>query len=86
MTKVQLEEVNGNVMLVLPRAIVDGLQLAAGSEVEVGVQGKSLVLRTSRRGRYRLEDMLAECDPEAFEQTDADREFLNSPPVGRELI
>jgi len=87
MLKAHVEEVNGSVMLVLPSTIVDRLGLSAGSEVEIDVKDHTLLLQSrTRRGRYSLDDLLTQSDPSAFEQTDEDREFLNSPPVGRELI
>jgi hypothetical protein len=36
------------------------------------------------RRRYTLEELLQKCDPDA--PLDQDREWLDSPPVGRELI
>ena len=87
MLKAHLEEVNGSFMLVLPPTIVDRLKLKAGSEVEVAVEeGTILVRSSSPRKRHQLADLLAQSEPSAFERTDNDREFFNSPPVGRELI
>jgi antitoxin ChpS len=87
MTKTHLEEVNGTVMVAVPAAILERLNLSVGSEVEVDARDEKIVLGTvTRRGRYNLDDLLAESDPAAFEQTDEDRVFLNSAPVGRELI
>lgn len=87
MTKSHLEEVNGTVMIAVPSAILSRLQLPVGSEVEVDVRGETVVLQApTGRGRYNLDDLLANSDPAAFEQTAEDREFLNSPPIGRELI
>jgi hypothetical protein len=55
--------------------------------VEVALQDETLLVGTSsRRSRYRLDDLLDQSDPAAFERTEEDWEFLNSPPVGRELI
>ncbi len=87
MLKEHVEEVNGIVMLVVPRDIVDRLHLSTGSEVEVALQDETLLVgQSSRRSRYRLDDLLDQSDPAAFERTEEDWEFLNSPPVGRELI
>ena len=87
MLKAHLEEVNGSFMLVLPPIIVDRLKLAAGSEVEVTVEDGALLVRQPvPRRRLRLADLLSQTEPSAFERTDEDHEFLESPPVGRELI
>lgn len=38
-----------------------------------------------RRPRYKLEDLLAQCDMNA-PLTDEDRAWLGAPPVGREVL
>ncbi len=44
-------------------------------------------LPTSRRNKRSLRQMLAECDLESpLEFDEEDRQFLESPPIGRELI
>jgi hypothetical protein len=39
----------------------------------------------SRRGRYSLAELMAECDPDA-ELTAEDRSWLDAPPAGREAL
>jgi hypothetical protein len=51
-----------------------------------GEAESALAAKLSRRGRYRLDDLLAQSDPAAFERTEEDLEWLNSPRVGRELL
>jgi len=86
MTKAHLEEVNGTVMIAVPPAILDRLQLSVGSEVEVDLAEQSLVLRPVSDRASRLAELIATSDPLAFERTEEDWEWLNSPPMGRELI
>jgi len=86
MAKAHLEEVNGIVMLVLPPIILDRLQKSGSSEIDVELAEQSLVLRPASDRASRLAELIATSDPLAFERTEEDLEWLNSPPVGRELI
>lgn len=85
MHKTSLRKVGGSVMLAVPPAILDMLHLQAGSTVGVGVEGGRLVVSPSPRPRYRLEELLARCDA-AAEPSPEDREWLESGPVGDELL
>lgn len=86
MAKAHLEEVNGTIMIALPATIVDQHRLAAGSEVDVEFDNDTLLVRSRTRKRFTLDELIARCDTAAFERTAEDEEWLNSPPVGRELI
>jgi len=86
MTKAQVQEVDGSLMLVLPESIIERLHLTPASEVEVTLADEKILVHKRPRRRYSLDELIAMSDPLAFEQTDEDREWLNSPPVGRELI
>jgi antitoxin ChpS len=82
-----LRKVGGSVMLTVPPAILEQLQLKVGATVGLAVDGQRLVMHTRPRPRYTLEELLAKCDPEvdANEMTEEDRVWLNLPSVGREL-
>ncbi len=86
MAKAHLQEINGTVMLVLPPIILDRLKRFGSPEVEVEFAAQSLVLREVLDPARHLAELIATSDPLAFERTEEDLEFLNSPPVGRELI
>jgi antitoxin MazE len=62
----------------LPMPMLEQLGLKEGAQVEVSVEGDHLVIR---RGRLRLDDLLARCNrenrPEAIDF---------GPPIGREII
>jgi antitoxin ChpS len=85
-----LRKVGGSVMLAVPTAILDQLQLKVGSAVGLAVDGERLILQPQPRPRYTLEDLLAQRDfsqPVEGEDYDPqDREWLDAPAVGRELI
>jgi antitoxin ChpS len=80
-----LRKVGGSVMLALPPALLDLLQLKVGATVSVEVADGRLVVDPQPKPRYTLEELLALSD---FSQplTEEDREWLDAPPVGGELI
>ncbi|MDQ2945223.1 MAG: antitoxin [Acidobacteriota bacterium] len=80
-----LRKVGGSVMLAVPPALLDILQLRPGAKVGLAVQGGRLVVEPQQRPRYTLEELLAQCNPKA-PRSKEDREWLDSKPVGRELI
>lgn len=80
-----LRKVGGSVMLAVPPAILDLLHLRAGATVGLAVDHGRLVIEPTPRPRYRLEELLAQCDPSA-EISPEDRGWLESKPVGNELL
>ena len=80
-----LRKVGGSVMLAVPPAILDLLHLRAGATVGLAVDHGRLVIEPTIRPRYRLEELLAQCDPSA-EISAEDRAWLDSKPVGNELL
>lgn len=80
-----LRKVGGSVMLIVPPVLLNLLQLKAGATVDVDVEDGRLIIEASPRPRYILEDLLAASDysqPQPSEQ----REWVDAPAVGRELI
>ena len=80
-----LRKVGGSVMLAVPPAILDQLQLKAGATVGLAVEGDRLILEAQPKPHYTLDELLAASDysqPMSAE----DREWVNALPVGRELL
>jgi antitoxin ChpS len=80
-----LRKVGGSVMLTVPPAVLDMLHLRAGATVALVVDSGRLIVEPQPRRRYTLDELLAQCDPTAG-PTQEDCEWLNTPPVGRELL
>ncbi len=79
-----LRKVGGSVMLAVPRAILDLLHLEAGATVGLAVDGERLVVQPQPKPRYTLDELLAQCDPDA-EITAEGRAWIDAAPSGREL-
>lgn len=80
-----LRKVGGSVMLAVPPAILDLLQLQAGATVGMAVDDGRLVVEPNPRPRYTLAELLAASDysqPQPLEE----REWIDAPAVGDELI
>jgi len=85
MHSTNLRRVGGSVMLAVPPALLDILNLQAGARVGIAVERGRIVVEPQRRRRYALNELLAQCDPKA-RRTKREREWLESKPVGGELI
>jgi antitoxin ChpS len=80
-----LRKVGGSVMLAVPPALLEMLDLHPGATVGVAVEGNRLIVEPRTRPHYTLDELLAQCDPSA-EPTQEDREWLDVKRVGDELL
>ena len=80
-----LRKVGGSVMLAVPPAILDLLNLRPGARVDIGVKDGCLIVAPRTRPSYSLDELLAQCDSTA-PTDDEDRAWLEAGPVGHELL
>ena len=85
MYRTNLRKVGGSVMLAVPPALLDILHLRPGAKVGLAVQGGRLVVEPHPRPRYTLDQLLAQCAPQA-RRSKEEREWLDGKPAGNELI
>jgi antitoxin ChpS len=80
-----LRKVGGSVMLAVPPAILEILQIGVGATVGVSVADGRLVVSPRTRPRYTMAELLAGSD---YSQPlpPEDRAWVDDPAVGRELI
>jgi len=71
-------------MLAVPRPILDLLHLEVGATVGLSVEEGRLVIETTPKPRYTLDELLAQCEPHAAISQE-DRDWLDVVPAGREL-
>ena len=81
----KLRQVGGSVMLAVPPALLDILDLRAGLRIDMEVENNKLVIAPTARPKYTLEELIEQCDP-TDQLDDEDRLWLDAKPVGRELI
>ena len=80
-----LRKVGGSIMLAVPPALLDMLQLRPGAKVCIAVQSGRLIVELQQRPRYTLDELLAQCNPKS-PRSKEEREWLNEKPAGGELI
>jgi len=80
-----LRKVGGSVMLAVPPVLLNMLQLKPGATVAIDVENGRLVVEPKPRPRYTLDELLAKSDY-SQPMSDENREWIDAPPVGRELI
>ncbi|MGB8583561.1 MAG: hypothetical protein WCD47_22275 [Candidatus Sulfotelmatobacter sp.] len=84
-----LRKLGGSVMLAVPPALLDVLQLRPGVKVGIAIQSGRLVVEPRPSPRYTLNELLAQCHPKARRSkkgSKQERKWLDSRPVGRELL
>ncbi|MBN7123186.1 antitoxin [Erwinia billingiae] len=81
----RLKKVGGSVMLAVPPAVLKTLALSTESEVGMTIKNGCLIIEPQKRPRYSLEELLAQCDPKA-EMSEEDREWMDTPVAGKEVL
>ena len=80
-----LRKVGGSVMLAVPPALLDVLQLTAGAQVGLTVDKGRLVVEPHPRRRYTLAELLAASDY-SQPQPPEEREWVDATAAGREPL
>jgi len=81
----RLKKVGGSVMLAVPPAVLKTLGLVTDSEVGLTIDNGRLIIEPQNRPRYSLEELLAQCD-QHIDMSDEDRQWIDAPAVGKELL
>lgn len=81
----RLRKVGGSVMLAIPKAMVEALELAPDALVGLSIKSGKLLVDPKKRRRYSLDELLAQCKPSA-RRSHKDRDWVAGKPAGRELI
>ena len=80
-----LRKVGGSIMLAVPPALLDLLELGVGARVDIAVENGRLIVEPRARPRYSLDELLAQC-AETDTTFAEDREWIDAKPVGKELL
>ena len=63
MSTATLRTVGGSVVMAIPKRLLELVDLQAGSQVDIDVQQGRLIVVPQRKKRYKLAELLAQCDP-----------------------
>lgn len=80
----RLRRVGGSVMLAIPSAALSEAGLAVDDTVELKVKPGRLVVESTVRRKYSLDELIAQCKP--ARRRPKDRAWVIGKRAGRELI
>ena len=80
-----LRKVGGSIMLAVPPALLDVLDVKVGAKMQIGIEDGRLIVEPKKRPSYSLDELVAQCDEAAPPDTE-DRAWLDARPVGNELL
>lgn len=86
MINVTLRKLGGSVVMAVPMQILSMLHIGAGSQVNVNVVDGRLVIEPKPKLHFTLAELLAQCSEENMALTAEDREWLDTQPVGKEMV
>lgn len=81
----RLRKVGGSVMLAIPPALLDTLDLAPDASVNMTVESGKLLVEARLAPSYTLDELLAQCGTRKRGAAE-ERIWMNAPPSGREII
>ncbi len=81
----RLRKVGGSVMLAIPPALLDALNLKSDASVGLSVKAGKLLVEPMAQPRYTLDDLLSQCSSDAAAVIE-EREWIDAPAAGREVI
>ena len=84
MSETKMQRWGNSMALRVPATLVRAWGVEEGQSVTLSVEGDALVAKPARK-RYRLSDLIAQCDF-AQPMSTEEREWLDAPPVGLEQI
>jgi antitoxin ChpS len=85
MTTVILRNLGGSVVMTLPKKILNLVDLQSGSKVSIDVQDGKLIIEPKTKPRYKLAELMAQCDLSKPLSED-EQIWLNDSTTGREDI
>ena len=85
MAVAKLRKIGGSTMVAIPPALLEQLELGPEQQIELIVEGEQIVMRRRKRPKYKLADLLAQCDY-TIPMSAEEREWLDMPSVGREIV
>lgn len=83
MSTATLRTVGGSVVMAIPKRLLELVDLQAGSQVDIDVQQGRLIVAPLRKKRYKLSELLAQCDA-SLPVTAEEQDWLDAPAAGLE--
>ncbi|MBQ9619304.1 MAG: antitoxin [Neisseriaceae bacterium] len=80
-----LRKVGGSIMLAVPQVILKQMNLSADANVDLALKNGKLIIEPIKRPKYTLDELLAQSDYSGC-LNDEERQWLDAPTVGKELL
>ncbi|HLA75408.1 MAG TPA: AbrB/MazE/SpoVT family DNA-binding domain-containing protein [Gammaproteobacteria bacterium] len=80
-----LRSVGGSVVMAIPKRVLELVHLQSGSQVTIDVQDGKLIIEPSKKPKYTLAELMAQCDLSQPLSAD-EQEWLSAPSVGAEEL
>ena len=80
-----LRKVGGSIMLTVPQVILKQMNLTADANVDLALKNGKLIIEPIKRPKYTLDELLAQSDYSGS-LNDEERQWLDAPTVGKELL
>ena len=80
-----LRKVGGSIMLAVPQVILKQMNLTADANVDLSLKNGKLIIEPIKRPKYTLDELLAQSDYSGS-LNDEERQWLDAPTVGKELL
>lgn len=84
MTAIAVRQSGGANIVSIPKAILKTLGLHVGSKLDLVLENNKIVL-TPIADELSLEQLLAGSPKSCFKVTEQDREWIDTPPIGKEV-
>ena len=84
MVKTLIRKWGNSAGAIIPAAVLEKAGMRIGDKVDIEAVEGGIMLRVAKT-IYTLSELLAQSPEGSFELDDEDREWLNSPPVGKEI-
>jgi antitoxin ChpS len=84
MTQIAIRQSGGANIISIPKTILKILNLHVGSTLELHLEGNKIVLVPVSE-KFSLQILLEGSPKERLQIMDEDKEWLNEPPVGKEI-
>lgn len=74
------------IVVAIPPEILQRINWGAGTQVNINVEDGKLVIEPREKCCYTLAELLATCTEENMALTEEDQAWLETKPLGRELL
>lgn len=81
----RIHSIGNSKVISLPEHLLAQIGADTGDYLNISVEGEKIILARDTRNRLSLEEMLEGITPDMF-QTEEDREWMDMPSVGKELL